>query len=324
MNTRTSCIVISVLCFLTACSSGQKKQSTTFVPKKFPTVDIPGVITDDSERTAYTALHFWDTFTDPSVKSRCDTSYVNGVSSKDLEQATGAYVSILNNIPLKDAKADISQCFDQIERCEKSDTSSNIFEVVGRQLRKYLYDPNSPLRNEDIYLPFVEKLSRSPYTSEETRMGSGFDARMCALNQVGTRAADFSFTDDKGRLRTLYGVKADYTLLFFGNPGCEACKMIVVTLRYDPNLKDMVSSGHLKVVSVYIDQETDKWKAAASEFPKDWINGYDQDYRIRTDVIYNVRAIPSIYLLDKDKNVLLKDATKENVLDYLVKIHDKL
>jgi hypothetical protein len=32
---------------------------------------------------------------------------------------------------------------------------------------------------------------------------------------------------------------------------------------------------------------------------------------IRTDLVYDVRAVPSLYLLSADKTVLLKDATPE-------------
>ena len=43
-------------------------------------------------------------------------------------------------------------------------------------------------------------------------------------------------------------------------------------------------------------------------------NGYDPDYAIRTDRLYDVRAIPSLYLLDSEKTVLMKDAPTEKVL----------
>ena len=52
-------------------------------------------------------------------------------------------------------------------------------------------------------------------------------------------------------------------------------------------------------------------------YPEEWLNGFDPDFVIRTDVLYNVRAIPSLYLLDKDKTVIMKDAVTERVLDFV-------
>lgn len=36
--------------------------------------------------------------------------------------------------------------------------------------------------------------------------------------------------------------------------------------------------------------------------------------------LYDLKAIPTLYLLDKDKTVLLKDATAEEIEEYLKRI----
>jgi thiol-disulfide isomerase/thioredoxin len=144
-----------------------------------------------------------------------------------------------------------------------------------------------------------------------------YTLKMCSLNRIGTPAADFPFTDLKGRIRTLYGVKADFTVLFFSNPGCPACHDIVERIRELPNVEKAIEEGRLAVVNVYIDQDVAKWLELSGEYPRSWICGYDHNYLIRSDVLYNVRAIPSLYLLDADKKVLLKDTPQENVLGFI-------
>jgi hypothetical protein len=52
-------------------------------------------------------------------------------------------------------------------------------------------------------------------------------------------------------------------------------------------------------------------------YPDKWYNGFDPDLVIRGESLYNVRAIPSLYLLDEDKTVLMKDAPEKKVFDYL-------
>lgn len=85
----------------------------------------------------------------------------------------------------------------------------------------------------------------------------------------------------------------------------------------DERIASLVASGRLAVVNIYIDDELDKWREYASVYPKDWYNGYDQSYLIRSDITYNVRAIPSLYVLDSEKRVVMKDAPAEVVLPYL-------
>ena len=47
------------------------------------------------------------------------------------------------------------------------------------------------------------------------------------------------------------------------------------------------------------------------------MNGYDASHIIREDILYCIRAIPSLYLLDADKRILLKDPPVERVLQAL-------
>ena len=41
---------------------------------------------------------------------------------------------------------------------------------------------------------------------------------------------------------------------------------------------------------------------------------------LKNNEIYNVRAIPSLYLLDKDKTVILKDAVQEKLLNLIERL----
>ena len=146
------------------------------------------------------------------------------------------------------------------------------------------------------------------------------DARLCALNRVGTKATDFRFADRRGKMHTLYGVKAPYTLLFFSNPGCDACMSIINVLKGEPRIAQMIASGQLAVLNIYIDEDLEAWRSYMPIYPDEWYNGFDPDFVIRNEELYNVRAIPSLYLLDVNKTVLLKDAPENRVFDYLVRL----
>ena len=303
------------------CSCGPRGGKPAPVPvRDFPQADVPSMYTEEAERLGYVVLHFWDRFTDTAKVYACDSTVVNGVRTDALESQVGLYATLLDQVPLEEGVRSVSRLFDRIEAFERKYPESNVFEELCRQTSRYLYDPNSPVRNEDFYRPFVEKLAASDLIDDGYRRGYEWDARMCRLNGVGMQAADFPFTDTRGKLRTLHGVKAEYTLLIFANPGCNACQEITAAMKASPAISALVDSRRLKVVDVYIDQEIDDWKAHIADYPADWINGYDQDYAIRTDLVYNIRAIPSIYLLDKDKTVLMKDAPQEKVLGALERL----
>ena len=288
--------------------------------RDFPQVEVPSMYTDPSERTAWIAGHLWDRFTDTTSVYACDSTLVNGVPMEAVESQMGLFATLLGQLSLDEGGKAVVRLYDRAEAFERKYPDSNVFEELNRLTEHYLYDPNSPVRNEDLYGRYVARLAQSDLVDDAYRKGYEWTARKCSLNQVGTPATDFSFTDTRGRVRTLYGIKADYVLLVFGNPGCKACQELVQAMDETPEIAALLSSGRLQVVDVYIDPDVDDWKAHVSEYPADWINGYDHEYAIRTDVLYNVRGIPSIYLLDADKTVLMKDAVQEQVLTALMNL----
>ena len=253
-------IAVAVLAVLLAGCGGRKaSQDNAFHPVPFPAAPtVPSIIKDGTEATEYVMDHFWDAFLGRNLP--CDTNIVNGVLAGDVESAVGTYLTVLEqNCGLDFARKAVGNFFGAIERFQAADTSSNVFGFFEKTISRYLYDPNSPVRNEDLYLPFVKGLSESPFVPEGMRQAYAHDASMCSLNQAGTVATDFIFTDLGGRRHSLHSVQADHS-------------------------------------------------------------GYDQSYTIRTDVTYNVRAIPSLYLLDAEKRVIMKDAPQDKVLSFISNI----
>lgn len=302
-----------------ALSCGQPKKQAAPAPatREFPMAEVPMMITEPAQRAVWIAQHFWDAFTKPEKLYYCDSVTVNGVSADKLEQQVGLFASILQQIPLPAGQEAMKAAFGRLEAFQKAQPEGNVFAQTSALISRYFYDPNSPVRSEDLYLPYVSLLASSELVADEDRGQYAWDTRVCQLNRTGTPAADFTFVDTAGMRRTLYGVKAEYTLLIFGNPDCKACREIMEEMAASPEISALIESGRLKVVDVYIDEDIALWKEKAGTYPKAWINGYDPDFVVRTDRIYAIRAVPSLYLLDEKKNVLMKDAPIEQVLEIL-------
>lgn len=112
-------------------------------------------------------------------------------------------------------------------------------------------------------------------------------------------------------------MKAKYTLLFINNPGCHACEEGIEALKQAPAINKEFAAGSLKILAVYPDEDKEEWERHLPDFPKEWINGYDKKLVIKEKNLYDLKAIPTLYLLDKDKKVLLKDATVAQIDQYL-------
>ncbi|MBR0321883.1 MAG: DUF5106 domain-containing protein [Bacteroidales bacterium] len=299
------------------CACGQNKKNEKFVPVPFPAATIPGMITDQNEAVEYLSLHYWDGITETERTYPSDSLIVSGVRLSDVEQKFADWTSVLSMATPQVVEKSVAKLYDRALACERKNPSSNVFETFCDLTYKYLYDPNSPMRNEDIYYHFVKRLASYEGISLEMRDKYAYDAKMCSLNKVGTVAADFRFADKNGKIRTLHSIEAPVTLLFFSNPGCTMCYDIIQTLSGSEAISERIAAGQLAVLNIYIDEDLEGWRSYMPIYPENWYNGFDPDLVIRTENLYNVRAIPSLYLLDENKKVLFKDVPEQTLFRVL-------
>lgn len=302
-------IAAACLCAAVISCGGPKPGKT--VSREFPVVQVPAMM-DDASKVEYLSYHYWDNLLDAETLVDCDTSAVSAVSIANIEQAFANYVFILEQLPLDKGQECMAVLTKKIIACRQQDKGN--IQAFMKVVERYLYNVNSPLRDEDLMTPYARMMA-SDTTLEQSQRD--LYARWAALSSLNAResiAADFSFTLRNGKVKTLHGVKADYTLLFFSNPGCHACKDIIDALVSSVKLSEKTASGDLAVVNVYIDEQLQEWMEYSSVYPAVWYNGFDHNGVIRADELYNVRAIPSLYLLDENKRVILKDTTFERVI----------
>lgn len=81
---------------------------------------------------------------------------------------------------------------------------------------------------------------------------------------------------------------------------------------YDKLLKQEVDTGNLTVLAIYTEGNEKVWKDTLGELPEGWIVGTDRE-EIKQCCLYDLKAMPSLYLLDGDKKVILKDASYKEI-----------
>ena len=308
-------VIIAALLVMTA--GCKEKKAEQFKALPFPDVQIPTMISGQQEALEYLALNYWNNITDPARSYPSDSLLVSGVRRADVEQKYSDWTSILEVAGLDVWGKAITKLYDRTLKCEQTDSSSNVFETFADLAQKYHYDPNSPMRNEEMYLHFVKKYAQYEGLSEVEKEKYSRQAGMCSLNRIGAKAADFRFADKRGVIRNMHDIEAPLTLLFFSNPGCNACMDIINVLKGDPQISGLIAAGTLVVLNIYIDEDIEAWRSYMPIYPEEWYNGFDPDFVLRENDIYAVRAIPSLYLLDAEKRVILKDAPEDKVFSVI-------
>lgn len=278
-----------------------EKEDTT--PKTFEMVSVPSMITDPGERAKYLVEHYWDKF------DFTDTAYVH--LPEVTEQALSNYIDLMKFVEPAVASSSIKGMM------HKATIDSTMFAHLAGLYEKYLYDPNSPMRNEELYINVLEAVVAAPVFDDVNKIRPAHLLELALKNRVGEPATNFTYTLANGSTGTLYKVKADYLLLFFYNPDCNACREITGQLLDSPLIAHLQETHKLKILAVYPDEDLEAWRKHIPEIPTSWINSYDSTVGLKNDEVYDLKAIPTLYLLDKDKRVILKDATFGQLEEYL-------
>ena len=93
----------------------------------------------------------------------------------------------------------------------KAAADSSFFAHMAGLYEKYLYDPNSPMRDESLYIPVLESVLAAPAILDEVnKIRPAHLLELALKNRIGEPAIDFTYTLADGKTGTLYNVKADY------------------------------------------------------------------------------------------------------------------
>jgi hypothetical protein len=158
---------------------------------------------------------------------------------------------------------------------------------VDDLLDHYLDDSASPVRNDRTYILLLNAIADNGNTGAAERERYRFKARQAAINLPGDTARDFSFTADDGTRHSIREYRDTKVCLFFYDPDCENCHTVWAWMQSHPLPAD------IKVLRV----------------------------RVNDDLFsrYAIKATPTIYLLDKENIVILKDCTPEQLSDQVNK-----
>lgn len=188
-------------------------------------------------RSEYLCQHYWDNF------DFGDTLSI--ASPEAVEHFFVDFVDISSRISMSTAKEGINILTQRI--FQNSDIQNFFIDL----LEKYLYDPNSPMRDEELYIPVLEYIVASPDVRTEEKIRSEYRLKMAMKHRPGNLATDFKSADRTGKVRRLSDIKNEYVLLYFNNPGCSGCRQVteqIATSAFSRNSK-------LTILAIYPDTD---------------------------------------------------------------------
>ncbi len=142
-------------------------------------------------------------------------------------------------------------------------------------------------------------------------------------NLLGSPASDIELPDTEGKPASLYAMKGDYTIVVFWDPTCGHCKEVLPKLDSIYTAKWKAAGLNLFAVGKETDGTKKDWLDFIHEKKlDDWTHVYnskaEDKSRIDANIpgysqLYDVQTFPTLYLLDKDKRIIAKKLTWEQM-----------
>jgi thiol-disulfide isomerase/thioredoxin len=199
-----------------------------------------------------------------------------------------------------------------------------LLKFVNRYLnQKYMWE-------DAIFVHLYEKYFSNKNYSWLTEAGKKTitdRAYSLMANIFGSPAADIDLPDLLNKKTSLYSVKADFVLVALWDPTCGHCKEVLPKL--DSMYREKWKNYNLKIYAMAkeTDGKKEDWFSFIDKHKlQDWVNVYyskeADNSRINSGIpgysqLYDVKSFPTLYLLDKDKRIIAKKLSFEQIDEVL-------
>lgn len=249
---------------------------------------LPGDIVEPQERARYLLEHYWDNLDWRDTTLTLDDRF--------MEQAAADYYSVFNLVDSVTASAAVGTMLDA------ASADSRAYKKIADISRIYLFDPESPVADDEVFLVVADRLLADGKLPESDLLRIADARRMAMLNRVGSTATDFVYVDRDGNTATLHDALSRHSrnLLIFYDPDCHVCAELEEHL-----MSNLPGDTGVVMISPYGEQDG-LWAQHAATMPADWIVGRPVSEDFEDEEIYDLRTIPTVLVLDGDAKVLSK------------------
>jgi peroxiredoxin len=169
--------------------------------------------------------------------------------------------------------------------------------------------------NEELFFYLAEVYQKE--FPNNTKLVSALKERVTKLAQykIGANIPEIELPNAQNQKIKLSSLKGKYVLVDFWASWCSPCR------AENPNVKRLYQqykSKGFEVLGVSIDQKREDWLKAVKEDEITWLQVLDQNSAVAQQ--FNVRAIPTTFLVDKNGVIIAKNLRGERLEEKLAEL----
>lgn len=177
-----------------------------------------------------------------------------------------------------------------------------------------------------VYVHLAEKYyaaGQAPWLDEETTSQIVDNAMDIKPVLIGKTAQDIQVYLEDGSPLKISDIDYEYLVVMFWAPDCGHCKKAMPDFVAFNEKWSSKGIKTLAICSKLSEKEKDCWDILEEKNMLGFINATDKFHKSRFKVKYNVTKTPKLFILDKDRKILIKDIGAdqlESVIDEIIKI----
>lgn len=168
---------------------------------------------------------------------------------------------------------------------------------------------------------FVQNGNGNAANAQQVTVENDLDAKYATnLLKVGTVAPEIALKTIDGKQFSLKGLRGKYVVVDFWASWCPDCR------KDAPNVVAMYNKFHKKgveFVGVSFDTKSESWKSAVEKLGIPYTQVSDMKNMRESPVAlaYNIKWIPTVYVIDPEGKVVLATVMSQKVDAYLTSVY---
>jgi len=276
--------------------------ATKVIRQKRPLYFDPSL--DEYERREYAQEHYFD---------NVDFSDIELIRSNLYTTIAINYMSIYSDPNLTQDKLEdeFIKAVDKI--MYQAMNNSLIYEFIV----EYLVGGFERYHFEKVLDYIAENYTPEQCENEERKSDLQTRLEKYAELTIGKKAPEFNIPDESDQQIILSKIKSDYTLVVFWSSSCPHCNELLPEIN---NIcESSIDEKKMQVLTISLDTEKEEWIAALNNSNYPWLNtselkGWDSQVAID----YNIYATPTMIVLDKQKKIVAKPITFNELKEALL------
>lgn len=245
----------------------------------------PEEITDFREKCNWLMNNFWTPF---DIKAK------EAVDQRKLNHAFQVYATTAQYADKDVATMSIDKLMKNLQK------NPILLYQLTKAAEETIYGPRAQFWIDELYARILSSALTNKKFPQAKR--SRYEQQLKQLDNslLGNTPGKFNFVRPNGDAAQYFPM-ATPTILIFGDPDCDECRMGKLRLQSNVIFNKAVTDGKINVLFIIPDPE-DGWQKQVSDFPANWTVGASDTVA----EILDIREIPEIYVIDSEGKIIAK------------------